>query len=170
MLKTYATMSQRVRPRKAAERGVTAAAAVVREKWGALQHLYNQLQSLPENPAKGEGTGNDEGPSAALEAAYAAASADQADQPSESGACTGHVHSNTQAECRPHLSSWPAYACHAHSLHFPEYLHRIFSPLMSSCPEYLDSMGGRGQSQTEWYPRKQDQKVTRRGRGCVRSS
>ena len=85
MLKTYATMSQRVRPRKAAERGVTVAAAVVREKWGALQHLYNQLQSLPENPAKGEGNGNDEIPSAALEAAYAAASADQADQPSASG-------------------------------------------------------------------------------------
>ena len=85
MLKTYATMSQRVRPRKAAERGVATAAAVVREKWGALQHLYNQLQSLPENPAKGEGNGNDEVPSAALEAAYAAASADQADQPSASG-------------------------------------------------------------------------------------
>ena len=91
MLKTYSTMSQRVRPRKAAERGVTVAAAVVREKWGALQHLYNQLQSLPENPAKGEGSGNDEVPSAALEAAYAAASADQADQPSESGKCTGHA-------------------------------------------------------------------------------
>ena len=93
MLRTYATISQRVRPRKAAERGVTAAAAVVREKWGALQHLYNQLQSLPENAVRGEGDGNDEVPSAALEAAYAAASADQEGQPSASGECARLLHS-----------------------------------------------------------------------------
>ncbi len=84
MLKTYSVMSQRVRPRKAAEKGVVAAAAAVRERWGALQHLYNQLQSLPENPVTGGDGPQDEATAAALDAAMAAASRDQA-EPSGSG-------------------------------------------------------------------------------------
>ena len=79
MLKTYSVMSQRVRPRKAAEKGVAAAAAAVREKWGALQHLYNQLQSLPENPAAGKGGPQDEAAAAALEAVMAASLPDAAE-------------------------------------------------------------------------------------------
>ena len=73
MLKTYAVMSQRVRPRKAAEKGVAAAEAVVRERWGALQHLYNQLQSLPENPSAGSDGPEDEATAAALDAVMAEA-------------------------------------------------------------------------------------------------
>lgn len=84
MLKTYSVMSQRARPRKAAEKGVAAAAAVVREKWGALQHLYNQLQSLPENTAGGKDGSQDEAAAAALDAVMAAASSDHA-EPSGSG-------------------------------------------------------------------------------------
>lgn len=76
MLKTYMVMSQRVRPRKAAEKGLQAATAVVREKWHALQHLANQLQSLPEKAAKGEAGVDNEATAAALEAALAAASRD----------------------------------------------------------------------------------------------
>ncbi len=84
MLKTYAVMSQRVRPRKAAEKGVAAAEAVVRERWGALQHLYNQLQSLPENPAAGTDDLQDEATAAALDAVMAEAGRDPA-EPSGSG-------------------------------------------------------------------------------------
>ena len=84
MLKTYSVMSQRVRPRKAAEKGVVAAAAVVRERWGALQHLYNQLQSLPENPVGCRDGPQDEAALAALDAVMAEASKDLA-EPSGSG-------------------------------------------------------------------------------------
>ena len=75
MLKTYAVMSQRARPRKAAERALGVAAAAAREKWSALQHLAGQLQALPEGPPRGEeeGAPHDEAAAAVLEAALAAA-------------------------------------------------------------------------------------------------
>ena len=84
MLRTYAVMSQRVRPRKAAEKGVATAAAAVREKWGALQHLHNQLQSLPEHPAGGQDGPQDEAAAAVLDTVMAAASSNHA-EPSGSG-------------------------------------------------------------------------------------
>lgn len=117
MLKTYTTMSQRVRPRKAAEKGVAAAAAVVREKWGALQHLHNQLQSLPENPARGEDGPHDEAAVAALAAALAAASRDQGEL-SGSGSGRGPLHQHT------HLKPVPGCSMHLSLLHSASFLQK----------------------------------------------
>ena len=75
MLKTYAVMSQRARPRKAAERALGITAAAAREKWSALQHLAGQLQALPGGPLHGkeEEAPHDQAAAAVLEAALAAA-------------------------------------------------------------------------------------------------
>jgi hypothetical protein len=87
MLRTYAVMSQRARPRKAADRALGAASAAAREKWSALQHLAGQLRALPKGPPHGEEgvAPHDDAAATELEAALAAVGAPDPNAPSGSG-------------------------------------------------------------------------------------